>query len=582
MTLCNTKNNTDYNKESACMIETVDAISNDKSLSTLNRSGSNSIKSDFLQAVETNAILNIEPSNVIFETKDVYILSSKNCDTEVQSDTTQKFDSNMTLCSTKNNTHNNNDFACMIETVGVLSNDKNLSTSNRSSSNSMKSDFLQAVETNAILNIETLTVIFNTKDVCVWQTNFVILKYKVIKPKNYNNDSACTIEILDVLSNDENLSILNRSSSNSMKSDFIDSLQVVETNDLLNSETSNVIFRNTEDICNLSSNECDTKPCTTSQKLNTTLTKCDNITDGDFENYLLKDDFSNDENFNVFINNTNKLINGRNKTYINDNISNTTFVPIAESTVFGEKHLTSECGIKTNTFESDISFTSEENNDDSFHMSDCSKFEDTDKDKSENTHEYRTDTNNPERKKIIGIIRQTENFKYNGLVWFGAFMARRPMERQSVITKDLAISRLLKYAQGEDTSDTEESDKFDEDEDKNKYNPVNDSNTDLNLGKHLALKGKINYNSKTVQSEDECNTELDLNISNVLLSKKIKQSEWMSDEKNDMNSDTKKKKKKTIQTKKLPSFREINEIKTKYPVLKARTSAQIKLGYIIK
>lgn len=51
--------------------------------------------------------------------------------------------------------------------------------------------------------------------------------------------------------------------------------------------------------------------------------------------------------------------------------------------------------------------------------------------------------------------------------------------RQSVITKDLAISRLLKYAQGEDTTD--ESDKVDENEDENEDDPTNDSNTDLSL-----------------------------------------------------------------------------------------------------
>jgi len=53
--------------------------------------------------------------------------------------------------------------------------------------------------------------------------------------------------------------------------------------------------------------------------------------------------------------------------------------------------------------------------------------------------------------------------------------------RQSIITRDLAISRLLKYAQGEDTTD--ESDNVAEDENENEDDPTSnaDSNSDLNL-----------------------------------------------------------------------------------------------------
>lgn len=45
--------------------------------------------------------------------------------------------------------------------------------------------------------------------------------------------------------------------------------------------------------------------------------------------------------------------------------------------------------------------------------------------------------------------------------------------------------------------------------------------------KRLASKRKINYNSKTydesmIESDGECNTELDSNISNILSSKKTK------------------------------------------------------------
>lgn len=50
--------------------------------------------------------------------------------------------------------------------------------------------------------------------------------------------------------------------------------------------------------------------------------------------------------------------------------------------------------------------------------------------------------------------------------------------RQSVITKDLAVSRLLKYTQGESTTD--ESDNTDENENENEYNPTSNGNSNLN------------------------------------------------------------------------------------------------------
>ncbi|XP_029170011.1 uncharacterized protein LOC114939768 [Nylanderia fulva] len=263
--------------------------------------------------------------------------------------------------------------------------------------------------------------------------------------------------------------------------------------------------------------------------------------------------------------------------------------------------------------------------------------------------------------------------------------------RQSIVTKDLAISRLLKYAQGGDTTDesdnvddenenrddsinndnsnlslntsdtlsliqtrssklprllkyaqggdtTDESDNVD-DENENGDDSINNDNSDLSLntsdtlsliqtkssklpskekiinnhlhnniektkGNRLASKRKVNYNIKNVtESDDECNTESDLNI----LSKRAKQSEQVTRGKNNVNNNTQRQKKRmtsvvgstrnsthkirwtddertivlssfqpAIKNKKLPSLREINEIKIKYPVLKARTSAQIK------
>lgn len=115
----------------------------------------------------------------------------------------------------------------------------------------------------------------------------------------------------------------------------------------------------------------------------------------------------------------------------------------------------------------------------------------------------------------------------------------------------------------------------------------------------MASKRKINYDIENVtESDDEYDTDL-----NILSSKKIKRSKQMSRRKNDVNNTQRRKispfgstRKSThkvrwtndertivlssfqtsIKNKKLPSLREINKIKIKYPVLKARTSAQIK------
>ncbi|XP_071579372.1 uncharacterized protein [Temnothorax nylanderi] len=215
--------------------------------------------------------------------------------------------------------------------------------------------------------------------------------------------------------------------------------------------------------------------------------------------------------------------------------------------------------------------------------------------------------------------------------------------RQSLITKDLAITRFLKYAQGEDTTD-----ESDEDKNKDEDDPTSDSDTDSGLNtpdtslslrtktrqsKQLPSKGKdiknyINTNTEkkevsrlaskrkisrksenVIESDDECSTESDLNISNILSSKKAKQSKQVSSGKNNVNNTRKKKKTSpfgpsrrsahkirwtndesspvlssfqtylhsTDNKTKLPSFRKINELKVKYPVLKGRSNAQIKI-----
>jgi len=59
----------------------------------------------------------------------------------------------------------------------------------------------------------------------------------------------------------------------------------------------------------------------------------------------------------------------------------------------------------------------------------------------------------------------------------------------------------------------------------------------------LTSKRKINHNIENVTaSDDECNTELDLNL---LSSKKSKQSEQMAKGENHINSNTQRKKKKS-------------------------------------
>ncbi|XP_077255321.1 uncharacterized protein LOC143893626 isoform X5 [Temnothorax americanus] len=151
--------------------------------------------------------------------------------------------------------------------------------------------------------------------------------------------------------------------------------------------------------------------------------------------------------------------------------------------------------------------------------------------------------------------------------------------KQSVIT-NLAISRLFKYTQGEDSSN--ESDNVDEDENENDL--TNDSNIhsilnisdtlsaltktrqseqlpikEKNFNNHinnnikknkvnrpLAPKRKINHNNENMtELDDECNTELDLNISNTSSLKETKQSEEVFRRKNNVNNNTERNKKKS-------------------------------------
>ncbi|XP_070515392.1 uncharacterized protein [Cardiocondyla obscurior] len=189
--------------------------------------------------------------------------------------------------------------------------------------------------------------------------------------------------------------------------------------------------------------------------------------------------------------------------------------------------------------------------------------------------------------------------------------------RQSILTQDLAISQLLKYAQGDnsDKSESEDTDE-DEDEDENDNNDINDEknqtnkNVDNSGNKHCSdistysasAQSTKSIDKEIVNSDRECNKNLSFNVSNTARKRKQSKKTFI---KNDVNAKIKKKKispfgstrrttNKTkwtiderttvlsffytnIQNKKLPSFHEINELKQQHSVLKNRTNAQIKV-----
>ncbi|XP_029174971.1 uncharacterized protein LOC114943500 [Nylanderia fulva] len=101
-----------------------------------------------------------------------------------------------------------------------------------------------------------------------------------------------------------------------------------------------------------------------------------------------------------------------NGTYVIDNISSETSCPVAESTLI-ENQLDLECEIHNNNSESDdTSITSKNNLDSSFHLSDCSKLEDTDEDEDENetknTHERTINTS--KNKSVNRTLNLTSTF----------------------------------------------------------------------------------------------------------------------------------------------------------------------------
>lgn len=131
---------------------------------------------------------------------------------------------------------------------------------------------------------------------------------------------------------------------------------------------------------------------------------------------MLTDETDNITYNNMHLNNTYSITNNNNvssnatKTYVIDNISNGSFASLAEFT-FVRNELTSKCEINDNNidYESDISITSKNNFDDSFHLSDCSMPEDTDENETENIREYTTDTN--KNKTVNSTLNLTRSSK---------------------------------------------------------------------------------------------------------------------------------------------------------------------------
>lgn len=114
---------------------------------------------------------------------------------------------------------------------------------------------------------------------------------------------------------------------------------------------------------------------------------------------------------NLQLNNTYGAINNNISLNANifNNISNNTFVPIAQSTLT-ESQLGLECEINDNNTESNISIISKNNSDDSFHLSDCSILENTDKDEDEDESTNKYTINMSKNKTVDNTLSLTSSF----------------------------------------------------------------------------------------------------------------------------------------------------------------------------
>jgi len=89
--------------------------------------------------------------------------------------------------------------------------------------------------------------------------------------------------------------------------------------------------------------------------------------------------------------------------------------------------------------------------------------------------------------------------------------------RQSILTKDLAISHILKYAQGEDITDesdnVDEDESENEDENKNENDPTNNSNSDLSLNtSDTSLLRRTRQSKQLLSKEKDISNHINNNI----------------------------------------------------------------------
>ncbi|XP_071650845.1 uncharacterized protein [Temnothorax longispinosus] len=291
---------------------------------------------DLLLAVNSNAILNIGTLNVKSKIEeDICVPSNNNYDTE-QCNTNQSFD--LMFCDNTNDIENIKGSAYLTEDVLSINEEPNTLID---SSKNIMSDLLLTADSNTALNIGISNVNNDIKD------NSTILN----KPSDVTENVECD-EFDSTFIIYGNAYVVDKFKSPKKSLKILS--EVPNVNNILVKET--------------------TLPMLTE--------KTDNIP---YNNMQLSNKYST-------INNNNASLNA-NETHILDNISTGTLVPPAEFT-FIENQLKSNYEINDNNTdnESDTSITSKNSFDDSFHTSDCSMFEDTDEDQTENTREYITNT----------------------------------------------------------------------------------------------------------------------------------------------------------------------------------------------
>ncbi|XP_015437863.1 PREDICTED: uncharacterized protein LOC107193007, partial [Dufourea novaeangliae] len=154
--------------------------------------------------------------------------------------------------------------------------------------------------------------------------------------------------------------------------------------------------------------------------------------------------------------------------------------------------------------------------------------------------------------------------------------------RQSILTKDLGISRLLEHAQGDDASSDEESTPEPEVENQDAEYENDNAGACEEITNFSLASNSISYNEneRTKHVEQDLDDDDDENIGTdkrrvSLFGSKRRSGErkrWSTSEKDICMGIFGSNIHKGV----LPSFKEINQVKQQYPVLKLRTPAQIK------